>query len=256
MTSRTMMVGLLGGCETRSYASDISNEIKCIKEQIAMKNVLFLAPSYGYAKVVVKNQNKDLDRKKILNAVSIEPGNMYIRTEKVHVDIVYMDPVKYTPELFKDRAAVFGKRELIDAAMEKYFALVLAPRCSLAKYLADAANSPASIHMDDDIKPRTKYIPEITHAYFNEPYTIVLWDDGTKTMVKCQEGDEYSKEVGLALCVAKKSLGNLPNFNNIFRKWIPEEKEEEPIKCCEFCPDPDDDPLRARWKHFLESLGR
>ena len=193
-------------------------------KEIAMKNVLFLAPSYGYAKVVVKNQSKDLDRKKILNVTSIEPGNMYVRTDKVYVEIVWMDPIKYTPDLFRDRDAVFGKKELIEDAMEKNFAFIRSPRCSLGKYLADAANSSSNICRDDDIKPRTKYIPEITHAYFNDPVTVVLWDDGTKTMVRCQEGDVYSEEVGLALCIAKKSLGNLPNFNNIFRKWIPEEK--------------------------------
>ena len=26
--------------------------------------------------------------------------------------------------------------------------------------------------------------------------------------------------------IPKRSLGNMPNFNNVFRKWIPEEKEE------------------------------
>ncbi|MBO5887504.1 MAG: hypothetical protein J6Q60_05735 [Bacteroidaceae bacterium] len=63
----------------------------------------------------------------------------------------------------------------------------------------------------------------ISNVIFNNPATIVLWDDGTKTVVKCQEGDEYSEEVGLALCFAKKALGNKPNFNNVFKKWIPEE---------------------------------
>lgn len=67
---------------------------------------------------------------------------------------------------------------------------------------------------------------DISNVIFNEPATIVLWTDGTKTVVKCQEGDEYSKEVGLALCFAKKALGNKGNFNNVFKKWIPEEKIE------------------------------
>lgn len=68
----------------------------------------------------------------------------------------------------------------------------------------------------------------IKDVIFSNPATIVLWEDGTKTVVKCQEGDEYSKEVGLALCFAKKALGNKSNFNNVFKKWIPEE-EEEPV---------------------------
>lgn len=68
-------------------------------------------------------------------------------------------------------------------------------------------------------------IPNIKNVIFNDPATIVLWEDGTKTVVKCQEGDTYSKETGLALCIAKKALGNQGNFNEVFKKWIPEEEE-------------------------------
>ena len=67
---------------------------------------------------------------------------------------------------------------------------------------------------------------EIKNVIFNDPATIVLWKDGTKTVVKCQEGDFYSEEMGLALCIAKKAMGNKGNFNNVFRKWIPEEEGE------------------------------
>lgn len=63
---------------------------------------------------------------------------------------------------------------------------------------------------------------EIKDVIFNNPATIVLWADGTKTVVKCQEDDVYSEEVGLALCFAKKALGNKSNFNNVFKKWVPE----------------------------------
>lgn len=67
---------------------------------------------------------------------------------------------------------------------------------------------------------------EIKDVIFNNPATVVLWKDGTKTVVKCQTGDIYEKEVGLALCIAKKALGNKGNFNNVFKKWI---HEEEPV---------------------------
>ena len=70
-------------------------------------------------------------------------------------------------------------------------------------------------------------IPTIDRVIFNNPATIVIWADGTKTVVKCQEGDVYSKETGLALCIAKKALGNQGNFNNVFHEWIPEEEEAE-----------------------------
>lgn len=67
----------------------------------------------------------------------------------------------------------------------------------------------------------------IDRVYFNDPVTVVLWKDGTKTIVRCQEGDTYSAETGLALCFAKKALGNKGNFNDVFKKYVPEEKVEK-----------------------------
>ena len=56
------------------------------------------------------------------------------------------------------------------------------------------------------------YLPEIKKVIFNNPATIVLWSDGTKTIVKCQDGDIYDKEKGLALAICKKAIGtNNPN---------------------------------------------
>jgi hypothetical protein len=187
-----------------------------------IKNVLFLAPGYQYAKTVVTNQSKELDRKKIPYNASTEPQNFYIHTERVHIEIVYMDPIKWTPALFQKRDAVFGKKELIDKACETYFQYIIAPKKSLSKYIRDIH---AEEFREEPVKPREIYIPEIKNVYCNDPVTVVMWEDGTKTMVRCQEGDVYSAETGLALCIAKKALGNMPNFNNVFRKWIPEIEE-------------------------------
>lgn len=65
--------------------------------------------------------------------------------------------------------------------------------------------------------------PKIKDVIFNNPATIVIWNDDTKTVVKCGEGDTYSKETGLAMCIAKKFLGNKGNFNDTFKKWIKED---------------------------------
>lgn len=66
-------------------------------------------------------------------------------------------------------------------------------------------------------------LPEIEDVIFNGPATIVLWHDGTKTVVKCGPDDTYSKEHGLAMCIAKKALGNKGNYNEVFKKWLKEE---------------------------------
>lgn len=69
----------------------------------------------------------------------------------------------------------------------------------------------------------------ITKVIFNPPATIVLWNDGTKTVVKCHVKDRYSKEIGLAMCISKKLLDNRDDFYEEFKKWIP----DEPIDACQ-----------------------
>jgi hypothetical protein len=69
----------------------------------------------------------------------------------------------------------------------------------------------------------------IKKVYFNDPVTVVLWEDGTKTIVKSGEDDIYDPEKGLAMAIAKKALGNKGNYYEVFKKWLPEEKEEEEL---------------------------
>lgn len=67
---------------------------------------------------------------------------------------------------------------------------------------------------------KTPKIPEPTpkKVIFSGPATTILWKDGTKTTVKCQDEDVWADDVGIAMCYLKKMLGNKGNFNNIFRK--------------------------------------
>ena len=69
-------------------------------------------------------------------------------------------------------------------------------------------------------------IPEIKNVIFNDPATIVFWEDGTKTVVKCQDGDEFDPEKGLAMAIAKKAYGNKGSYGNKLKKWLP---KEEPV---------------------------
>ena len=71
----------------------------------------------------------------------------------------------------------------------------------------------------------TTKLPEIKDVIFNEPATIILWADGTKTVVKCQEGEGYDPEKGMAMAISKKVLGNKGNYYEVFKKWLPEEEE-------------------------------
>ena len=48
----------------------------------------------------------------------------------------------------------------------------------------------------------------IKKIMYKPPATIVFWNDGTKTVSVCEEGDVYNKELGFALCVLKKKYDN------------------------------------------------
>ena len=47
----------------------------------------------------------------------------------------------------------------------------------------------------------------IKKMILNPPATILIFDDGTKSVVKCMEGEEYDAEKGVALSLLKKVLG-------------------------------------------------
>lgn len=69
----------------------------------------------------------------------------------------------------------------------------------------------------------------IIDVIFNDPAVIVLWADGSKTVVKCSENDIFDPEKGLAMAISKKALGNQGNYYNTFNKYLPEEEECEAV---------------------------
>ena len=67
----------------------------------------------------------------------------------------------------------------------------------------------------------------IRKVIFNDPATIVLWSDGTKTVVKCGPEDTYDMEKGLAMAIVKKMAGNDNRFHKVFKQY-PKKKKKEP----------------------------
>lgn len=75
------------------------------------------------------------------------------------------------------------------------------------------------------------FIPEIRKVIYNPPATIILWEDETKTVVKCCETDIYDPEKGFAMAVIKKLCGNKSApFHRLFKTWIPESKDAPDIQ--------------------------
>lgn len=64
----------------------------------------------------------------------------------------------------------------------------------------------------------------IKKVIFNDPATIVIWTDGSKTVIKCDGEEKYDPEKGLAMAICKKALGNKGNYYEVFKKWLPDEE--------------------------------
>lgn len=66
----------------------------------------------------------------------------------------------------------------------------------------------------------------IRKVIFNDPATIVLWSDGTKTVVKCGPEDTFDMEKGLAMAIVKKMAGNDNRFHKVFKQYTKKKKKE------------------------------
>jgi len=76
-------------------------------------------------------------------------------------------------------------------------------------------------------------VPDIENIIFNPPATIVFWTDGTKTVVKCMEGQPYERYAGFAAACMKKLFGSTSRAKAIMEEcdqanWI--QPKPEPKK--------------------------
>ena len=62
----------------------------------------------------------------------------------------------------------------------------------------------------------------ISKVIYNEPATIVFFDDGTKTVCKVNEDEKYNPEYGLMMCVLKKLIGS-DSLLDALHYWVPEQ---------------------------------
>lgn len=89
----------------------------------------------------------------------------------------------------------------------------------------------------EDIIPRSKtfgyltahcaYVPSIEKVIFNPPATIILWEDGTKTVVKTRKGTEFNPYYGFTAAVTKKVYGSNSRVNDFVEhaEWCHKEEK-------------------------------
>lgn len=63
--------------------------------------------------------------------------------------------------------------------------------------------------------------PKVDRIIFSPPATIVFWKDGTKTVVKCADGEPFSEYNGFAAALLKKVFGS----NSAVKKIIQRKKQ-------------------------------
>lgn len=86
-------------------------------------------------------------------------------------------------------------------------------------------------HVERRVHNPSKTFPGIKAVHFSGPCTVIVWDDKTKTVVRCKDEDiDYEK--GFAMAVSKKVFGTNEsgsNYYDIFKKYLPklETPEEE-----------------------------
>ena len=128
----------------------------------------------------------------------------------------------------------------IDIHSNKSGSTSLSARC-LQAAISQCPGEAATIRfegyiVDDELqKKKMPEMPEMERVIFNPPATVVIWKDGDKTVVKCDEGDIYNKCYGLMLCWLKKLLGGTSRGLNDALRTIRaeaekpvEKKEDEP----------------------------
>lgn len=107
----------------------------------------------------------------------------------------------------------FVKADSIDAL--SYSALL----CRDLRLKLNSVYGIAAVGFDDRI-PKIDIYNKIKDVKFANPATIVFWKDGTKTVVKAQGDEQYIPEVGLAMCICKKVMGNTRDYYRVFKHWM------------------------------------
>ena len=97
-------------------------------------------------------------------------------------------------------------------------------------------------------------IGNVKKIIFNDPATIILWRDGSKTVVKTHN-EPFDPEKGVAMCFMKKACDNKGSFNNVFKKWIPDDKKASHKLRTDWTPCSINNPPHSGWYIGITASG-
>jgi len=76
---------------------------------------------------------------------------------------------------------------------------------------------------DVDVDMPLYGIPDIDRVVFSGRATIIFWEDGTKTVVKCMEGEKFERYAGFAAACMKKMFGSTSRAKSLMEYFTVEE---------------------------------
>lgn len=154
----------------------------------------------------------------------------YVEQDGLNWDEIFIDVINYPP--------VLNHRWMRSMYTIDVYPGTLVQNIRDVENKCEMANTFRDTYFDNDIKTTEEvykfmndnYIQtlktRIKNVIFNDPATIVFWTDGTKTVVKCQDGEEFDPEKGLAMAISKKALGNKYAYYHDFLHWLKKYEKE------------------------------
>ena len=109
-------------------------------------------------------------------------------------------------------------KNIISTAPKGYFDTDMVMTKEEMLYCLNDVAVTEKIFKEEQIMKFNSCKPTIKNVIFNDPATIVMWSDGTKTVVKCGENDTFDPEKGVAMCCMKKLLGTNKTGSNYLDK--------------------------------------
>lgn len=82
-----------------------------------------------------------------------------------------------------------------------------------------------TIYGISSVKGNQTAVPFVKKIIFSGPATVVLWDDGSKTVVKCSEDDQFDPYAAVAQAYTKKIFRTNNQFKKMVDKFLPEEDD-------------------------------
>ena len=137
--------------------------------------------------------------------------------EKLNGQFVPATQFKFT---VKDVVSVYEKEEkdmrTNDATVQDVYNSMTHCQQKVCQFMiAEALNNATKSFTPDSIKK----------VIYNDPATIIFWSDGTKTIVKCMEDEDYDPEKGFMAAVTKKVFGD--KYGWIMRHQVKPAAEHE-----------------------------